>query len=188
MQIEDILEDGHIQVYNHILESIDKIYKEENVFYPVFGLFLKSTTDDPKPAFTMLDLPPNYGPMLNSQQGKMLLDEYFKYQIKMIKEQDKEFQPSGFLMITEVWKTKLPEDTDMDYFKSLSTEEQHKLGKEKGIKTESLYVIVNSEKGNMTADYDVIRDGDFFVRSSEPEIHFFEKDSEDFSMNKFKYF
>lgn len=188
MQLKDILEEGHIEAYNSILQTTEELYREENVFYPIFGLFLKSKTDNPKPAFTMLDLPPDFGPMLNSPQGKTLLHEYFKYQINEIKVQDKEFEPCAFLMITEVWKTKLPENTDMEYFKSLSNEEQYKFGQEEGIRTESLYVIVNSEKGDMTADYDVIRDGDNFVKSSEPIIHFFEKGKGDFNMNKFNYF
>ena len=188
MKLEDILLEGHIEAYDYILSNIDKLYKEENAFHPVFALFLKSKTDDPTPAFTFLNLPDDFVPMLNSQEGKNILDKFFKYQIDSIIETDDEFEPYGFLMITEVWKTKLPEDVDMEEFMKLSDEERYDLAQERGVKTESIYIVLNTKEGDMTADYDVIRDGDAFVRSEEPQITFFEKGKGDLNMNKFKYF
>ena len=188
MELKDILEEGHIHMYDHLLVEIEKLYKEENKFYPVFGLFLRSSNEDPTPAFTLLNLPDDYGNMLNSQEGKSMLNEYFKYQIQSIKDINDGYDPCGFLMITEVWKTKLPTEINMEEFRKLNSEEQYKLAQEEGVKSESLYVVLNTDKGDMTADYDVIRDGDAFVRSSEPEVTFFDKEQGGLIMNKFKYF
>ena len=167
--LEDLLLKEHKDFVERIVESVKDMAKESKNIPPLFAVFSESKKKGKKHAIIQIPVESENYKLLNDSEFKTYFSTEIRKKIKStLNSKEDPHRPYAFFMISQVWVTKLPINTDIN----LSMEDLVKIGEEKGEQGEAISVTINSEKGTIIYTYDVIRidDGPDFVMCDTPKV------------------